>query len=89
MSQFLRVKVTALTEESVVCQLPSGQQFIFPYTAAERAANHFSIQLGDEVIMSLTRSRDILNEIIKDTQHQIVDAPQTPQNNSSRAAGTI
>ncbi len=60
MAQHVTVKVKEMQDDHVVLELPNGTQCTWPLTDK----NKFPHSVGDELILTLTSSTDVINELI-------------------------
>jgi hypothetical protein len=65
MSATIRVRVQAISPDRLSLSLPNGEQIGIPRTAKDNF-DHFTV--GDEVTLTITRSVDLLNELL--TNHE-------------------
>ncbi len=57
----LRVRVQAISPDRLSLTLPSGEQIVVPRTAKD---NIDQLAPGDELVMTITQSTDVLNELL-------------------------
>ena len=77
---FLRVRIHAIDDNGITVALPNGTQMTwsYPRKAQGRPAPG---QIGDEMILTLTRDFDIINELLTDETNATTSSP--PQQNSN------
>lgn len=65
MVHYLRTSVVSLEEHSVILELPNGDRLEWPRTSVQADPKYLSaLRVGEELTITLTRTTDVLNELL-------------------------
>ncbi len=65
MAHYIRVHVTAIESDHLLCQLPDGTLLKWPLSEDDPQLQESSV--GDELTLTLTKTQQIINELLNPT----------------------
>jgi hypothetical protein len=70
MSSLQKVRIQSIHEDKIVLVLPSGENLNWPLPVTGASAeNQTPLHVGDELVLTLTSSVDVINELLGNTFH--------------------
>ncbi|MBI2410987.1 MAG: hypothetical protein HYV32_03820 [Candidatus Kerfeldbacteria bacterium] len=67
MAQFITVRIHSVQPDVLILSLPDGQQLTWPLNQSDKL-ERTSFTVGDEYILTLTSSIDVINELLEQKQ---------------------
>ncbi len=74
MSLYQHVTVKSVTEDTIIVELPNGEEFSWQREVGDHLASGYEI--GDQLILTLTTSHAILNELMTSSDGQEKNSKQ-------------